>query len=100
MAFRLHRNIQTRSPPYLPVLQHAFLDDALESRVVAPVVGVSERQPVPFLNPPVVVEGRPCTVMISNIAAVPKRYLGPELPYEGIDEYDVKRCLDRLFFGF
>lgn len=99
MAFRLHRNAQGESPPYLLVLQHSLLDEELESRVVAPVVLAGVRQAVPHLNPMVRVEGRSCAVMVSGLAAVPKRYLGVEVTYSGIDEYDIKRCLDRLFYG-
>jgi len=99
MAFRLHRNVGTEVPPYLLVLQHPFLDDELESRVVAPVVPATERQAIPQLNPPVVVDTRPYVAMISGLVAVPKRYLGEAVAYDGLGEDDVKRCLDRLLYG-
>lgn len=43
--------------------------------------------------------GEPHVAVLSNLVAVPKRYLGAEVPYAGIDDDDIKRCLDRLFFG-
>lgn len=100
MSFRLHRNAKVGDPPYLLVLQHPLLDHVLESRIVAPVLLFGRSPVVPGLDPPLQVLGESHVVVLSSLVAVPKRYLGAEVPYEGIDEYDVKRCLDRLFFGF
>ncbi len=86
-------------PSYLLVLQHPFLDDDLESRVVAPVVPASERRAIPHLNPPMPVDTRPYVAMISGLVAVPRRYLGAAVAYEGLGEDDVRRCLDRLLYG-
>lgn len=100
MAFRLFQNATGVDPPYLMVLQHPLLDHVLESRIVAPVLPAGGSPEIPGLDPPVQVLGASHVVVVSGLVAVPKRYLGREVAYEGIDEYDIKRCLDRLFSGF
>lgn len=99
MPFRLHQNLVGESPPYVLVIQRRFLDDVVESRVVVPVHPLGRRPVIPDLDPPIIVIGEPHVAVVSDLVAVPRRYLGSEVPYTGHDDDDVKRCLDRLFFG-
>jgi hypothetical protein len=66
---------------------------------VAPVLPADRTPSIPGLDPPVRVAGEDCVAVISALEVVPKRYLGAEIPYQGLGEDDVKRCLDRLLCG-
>lgn len=95
----LYRNAVASDLPYLLVIQHPGLDHLLESRIVAPVLPASQTPSIPGLDPPVRVAGEGYVAVLSALVAVPKRYLGVEIPCQGLDEDDVKRCLDPLLYG-
>jgi hypothetical protein len=95
-VYCLYRNAVASDPPNLLVIQHPGLDHLLESRIVLPA---SQTPSIPGLDPPVRVAGEGYVAVLSALVAVPKRYLGVEIPCQGLDEDDVKRCLDPLLYG-
>ena len=87
-------------PGYLVQLQSDFLD-ALETRVVAPLLPPAA-VPVPLrdLHPRFDIEGEPYLLAAQLLGAIPKRELGSPVGSLAAHQDEITRALDILMTGF
>jgi toxin CcdB len=102
MQFDVHRNpvaAARRAYPWVVVLQSP-LADAGRTRIVAPLVprgalGVATGRLVPVVR----VQGEEHAVLVTSLAAVPARDLGPVVESAVHARAELLAAVDLLFFG-
>ena len=87
-----------RFAPYVVVLS-SHLIPGFDDAVVAPLVNDSNAV-VPAFEIPVIVEGDPPLVVLTELAGVQGRSLKRKVGSLLAHEDDIRRALDRLFTGF
>lgn len=97
----INPNPQTRKlSPYLVDLQSDYVS-SLETRLVAPLVPVENRQrPIRRLHPVVNIEGQKYFILMQEMAGAPKQVLSGE-PVANISaaSYDIIAAVDFLVTG-
>lgn len=100
--FEIVENPSTRSraiAPYVVLLQSHLYDEGLTA-IVAPLLRMEAAAILTRVSLPVMVDGQPPILMLSEMAAVERRALTRPLGSLADREDDIRRALDRLFTGF
>ena len=85
--------------PFLLVLQADLLDE-LATRVVAPLIPLSQYgPPLDKLNPVIVIDGDSYVVSIAELAGIPVRALGERVTSILDDRLEIISALDFLITG-
>ena len=100
--YDVHRNTAPSKVriPYLMDIQ-ADLLKILATRVVVPLVlpSLIGHKAIRYLHVEVVVEGQPLVALVSELAAVPARILGPRVSNLAAHSVELVRALDVMVSG-
>jgi CcdB protein len=88
-----------KSGVLLLVLQHDAIE-ALDTRIVAPLIKNSGRKLIGRARLLVELEGTEYMLQLDRLAAIDARHLGPVVGSLGTRRDDIKNGIDLLFFGF
>jgi toxin CcdB len=98
--FDVHRASRSAAPPYFVIL-HSELLRLADTVVVAPLHAVGQRvfPRIPRLFPPVTFNDEKLVLVVPQIGAVRKTFLGPVIGSLADRRDDIIAALDMLFTG-
>ena len=99
--FTLYRNTNRQTQnryPFLLDVQNDFLD-ALKTRLVIPVVKLTQQEPITRLNPLFEWEQEQYLLMVQEMAAIPSSNLGKPMTELGTLRSEILAAIDFLITG-
>ena len=90
--------VSRKAYPFLIVLQHNRAE-TVSTLVTAPVAPWTALLATSRMHPEISINGERYVVLVEQLAAVPRRALGPAISTVKDNDYEITAALDMLFTG-